>query len=340
MDDTNPSITGVSVTNLVAEKQTATISAVDEGSGIYGYYIGQVDPDTNRVTYGTTNTGIVNAAGTWYFSVKDKAGNVTTQTMQFVKAGLYGNGGTVTPTSVVVKAGSTITLPTPTRTGYDCTGWYNTTSGGAKYANAGGAYKINTSVNMYAQWTAKTYSITFNANGGSVAESVRNVTYGQAYGTLPTPTRSGYEFLGWFTAASGGAQVTSASVMGAGNVTVYAQWRQGVQTVTLYIDGTVSFLSGPHYNDQGQTYNFYRTHGSTTIDLGSATNIKVLSMNRSCECNIGLVINGSYEQINNQGILWTSEFTCSGGTLSVYGDRTSFTGSASCSGSYITIQYW
>ena len=70
------------------------------------------------------------------------------------------------------------------------------------------------------------YTVTFNANGGSVSPTSRSVASGAAVGTLPTPTRSGYTFAGWWTAASGGSQV-SASTKVYGNKTYYAHWTKG-----------------------------------------------------------------------------------------------------------------
>ncbi|MCL1905741.1 MAG: InlB B-repeat-containing protein, partial [Clostridiales bacterium] len=69
-----------------------------------------------------------------------------------------------------------------------------------------------------------THTVTFNGNGGTPSEATRTVTDGAAIGTLPTATRSGsYTFNGWFTAASGGTQITAATVI-TGDVTYYAQW--------------------------------------------------------------------------------------------------------------------
>ena len=48
---------------------------------------------------------------------------------------------------------------------------------------------------------------------------------GSLIGELPTATREGYEFLGWFTAAVGGTQVTSATVV-TKDVTFYAHWKR------------------------------------------------------------------------------------------------------------------
>lgn len=70
-----------------------------------------------------------------------------------------------------------------------------------------------------------TYTVTFNANGGSVGTTSKTVTAGSTYGTLPTPTRSGYTFLGWYTAAEGGTQITSSTTVSlSANQTLYAHW--------------------------------------------------------------------------------------------------------------------
>lgn len=76
-----------------------------------------------------------------------------------------------------------------------------------------------------ANWKINTYTLTYNANGGSVNATSKSLTYGSQYGNLPTPTRTGYTFNGWYTAASGGSKVSSATTMGAGNITIYAQWK-------------------------------------------------------------------------------------------------------------------
>ncbi len=55
-------------------------------------------------------------------------------------------------------------------------------------------------INIYGLLPEK-FTITFNANGGSVSTSSKVVTYRSTYGDLPTPTRSGYTFLGWFSDA-------------------------------------------------------------------------------------------------------------------------------------------
>ncbi len=73
--------------------------------------------------------------------------------------------------------------------------------------------------------TRPAYTVTFNANGGSCSTATKSVKYSASYGTLPTPTRSGYTFNGWYTSASGGTKVTTSTMVTAtGNHTLYAHW--------------------------------------------------------------------------------------------------------------------
>ena len=73
--------------------------------------------------------------------------------------------------------------------------------------------------------TLPVFTTTFNANGGTCSTGNKAVTYGNTYGTLPTPTRTGYNFDGWYTAATGGTKVTSSTTVAAtGNHTLYAHW--------------------------------------------------------------------------------------------------------------------
>ena len=72
---------------------------------------------------------------------------------------------------------------------------------------------------------ASGYTVTFNANGGSVSSASATTGTDGKLASLPTPTRSGHTFNGWFTAAMGGTQVTTSTVF-TQNSTIYAQWTQ------------------------------------------------------------------------------------------------------------------
>ena len=81
-------------------------------------------------------------------------------------------------------------------------------------------------------------NVTFNANGGSVGTASTTVYEGFQYGSLPTPTRSGYTFDGWYTAASGGSKVTSSTIVSTdANHTLYAHWKGMNYTVKFNANG-------------------------------------------------------------------------------------------------------
>ncbi|MCL1794875.1 MAG: InlB B-repeat-containing protein [Oscillospiraceae bacterium] len=79
--------------------------------------------------------------------------------------------------------------------------------------------------------STKTCTITFNANGGSVNPGSQTVASG-GKPTLPTPTRSGYDFKGWYTATSGGSQVTNSTTINS-SMTLYAHWAAKQQTAII-----------------------------------------------------------------------------------------------------------
>ena len=66
-------------------------------------------------------------------------------------------------------------------------------------------------------------TVTFDAGGGDVDEAERNVQKGSVIGELPSAVRDGYTFLGWFTAAEGGDEVTAETVVNA-DMALYAHW--------------------------------------------------------------------------------------------------------------------
>ncbi len=71
-----------------------------------------------------------------------------------------------------------------------------------------------------------TRTVTFNVGGGSAIETV-DIRVGQPIGTLPTPTWQGYDFLGWFTEAEGGAAITPETIV-TEDLTIYAHWERNV----------------------------------------------------------------------------------------------------------------
>ena len=131
---------------------------------------------------------------------------------------LDGQGNTIKQESL--PEGSTIVPPdTPTRTGYTFNGW-----------NPEPATQMGTSNLTYtAQWIAKTIIITWNQNYTDCPETTTSeYTYNGEEIAMPAPIRTGYKFNGWFTASSGGTQITDVGNTNkpADNTTYHAQWTE------------------------------------------------------------------------------------------------------------------
>ncbi|MBQ3584877.1 MAG: PASTA domain-containing protein [Lachnospiraceae bacterium] len=136
-----------------------------------------------------------------------------------------GEGGTVSGNSITVYYDEVCgKLPTCTRTGFTFDGWYTSVAGGDKITETS-KYYVQGDSTVYAHWTANTYTITFDPNGGTVGTSNISYKYGSVYSNMPTPARKQYTFDGWYTASSGGTKITSSTgVTITSNQTLYAHW--------------------------------------------------------------------------------------------------------------------
>ena len=125
-----------------------------------------------------------------------------------------------------------ITLPTNvSKTGYTFAGWYDAATNGNKVTTIP-ANACNKNLTYYAKWTAHTYTVQYNANGGNGTMTNSSHTYDIAKAlTANTFTRTDYRFLGWSdstTATSAkytdGASVKNLTSENGANVTLYAVW--------------------------------------------------------------------------------------------------------------------
>lgn len=163
------------------------------------------------------------------------------------------NGGSNAPSSQTKWYGEKLKLSStkPTRTGYIFKGWAtSSTATSAKYPVGGSyTYTANESVTLYAVWEAITYTIKFNANGGSNAPSSQTKTYGKTLVlTTNKPTRTNYNFEGWglssntstVTYNAGGNYTKNASD------TLYAVWS------LAYAKPRITNFSVSRVNQNGQ----------------------------------------------------------------------------------------
>ncbi|MDD3898852.1 MAG: InlB B-repeat-containing protein, partial [Syntrophomonadaceae bacterium] len=139
--------------------------------------------------------------------------------------------GSYAPTSGVgdYYSNDTVNIAAGTRDGYTFVNW--TSPDGVSFAKAGSASTTFTmpgkDVTVTANWqqgspTTK-YTVIFNANGDSVSPASAQTGIDGKLTALPTPSRSNHRFDGWFTAVSGGTQITTDYVFTA-NTTIYAHW--------------------------------------------------------------------------------------------------------------------
>ena len=203
--------------------------------------------DAYHIEWGTNSGYEINLpAGTYqayvdasnYFECK--MSNVITFTVSdaVYNVNFNANGGSTPTSSKRVTYNSTYgDLPTPSRSGYRFLGWYTSASGGSRI-ESGTTFAITWDQTLYAHWSANSYNVVFNANGGSTPTSNKNVTYNSTYGDLPTPSRSGYRFLGWYTSANGGSRIESGTtVYITSNQTLYAQWERTAYTISYNTNG-------------------------------------------------------------------------------------------------------
>ena len=279
-----------------------------------------------------------------------------------IKLTLNGNGGTLGTSAVWYYYGTSkfysneactsqitkITLPT--RTGYTYSMFTGDgTSGGNKgerYTNADGSFTGDLATDIYknatltAQWTAKTYTVSYNANGGSVSPSSTTVTYNSTYGTLATPTRTDYRFDGWYTAASGGTKITSSTkVTITANQTIYAHWTQYTAknvtgSTTKYYTSLNSALNEASTTVQFSTTTTLLKNTSETINITQPIIRTLLNMNgktitgvfinnntsASISIGNGTITNSKDRVIYNAGVMNITSGTYTG-SYSGYGEK-------------------
>ena len=150
------------------------------------------------------------------------------------------NGGTIKSGNVTnYTYGEGAALPTDVeKSGHTFAGWYENEelTGSAVAAISDTDYGDKT---YYARWTSKTYSITFNTDGGTIKGNyVTGYSYGEG-AVLPTDVeKSGYTFAGWYDNEElTGSAATAISNTEYGDKTYYAKWTANTYSVKLHLNG-------------------------------------------------------------------------------------------------------
>ena len=161
----------------------------------------------------------------------------------------------------------TIPASVPVKTGHSFKGWYTAKTGGKLY-NA--VTSITASTTFYAQFEANKYVVTWDLGTGQ--SETTEQTYGEKL-ILPTePTRKNAEFLGWFTEATGGTQVTANDVFTeTADKTYYAHWE-----ITEVFSVTVPVVLPLTVDENGEVHT-----GAAEIINGSTGEVIVSSVSIS-----------------------------------------------------------
>ena len=213
------------------------------------------------------------------------------------------NGGTVSPSSYTVDAGSSLTLPTPKKAGYTFVGWY--TSSGSKLSST---VTVNGSATLTAQWTAiptatptttkAKRTVTLNPNGGTLSPSSYTVDAGSSL-TLPTPKKAGYAFAGWYL--NGNKMSTTVTVNNSATLT--AQWTAiPTSTTTNVATQSISITSATPNRTSGTTtdkyaYTITTNIPATKVEFVFSGNSKVFYVNSNGTNNL----NAGSIQFSNGG---------------------------------------
>lgn len=190
-------------------------------------FANKVSGDKIKVT--VKHNGYMDASGE--ITILDAVYNVTLNT----------NGGVLANESDNIThytQGTVVTLPTPTKVGYQFEGWYENKDFTGNKVTMITADSEGDKV-YYAKWIAETYAISYELNDGIIAdgENVTSYTYGVG-ATLPTPTKAHYKFGGWYEKSDfSGESVKTILTNEIGAKTYYAKWIADTYKVTLNTQG-------------------------------------------------------------------------------------------------------
>lgn len=246
-----------------------TLMTIDLGTTVpmYGLVIGpgssSVSGNVELVTSGTATLEVTtNETEYSYTLAYDKRGGTGTFDNQ-----------TGSNTGTSPSYTFTIRSNIPTRTGYTFLGWSKSSTATSASYSPGGSITVTSSgtTTLYAVWKIKTYTVSYNANGGSGAPSSQTKTHGETLRLRTgTPTRSGYIFQGWATSSTGAvAYQPDDEYTNDASVTLYAVWGAAASTVsapngTLNSSLTISITR----SNTSYTHDLSYSYGGQTGSIG------------------------------------------------------------------------
>jgi|GEM_PF-6197011 len=221
-------------------------------SDVNGYSVAWYTAKGTKVTSDMIVTSAKTLYARWTMSVNlafngGSGGSATltatygSNTLQDVTVPTWGDEGTMAFTGYYTSDVGGPVVIAPPAIGTTVTGFVQGTAVEGYIDSSGNWIKSPTTsaVTLYAQWD-DAYTVTFEYHSGSGPITTKAVVKNQQIGALPTATKTGYTFNGWFTEATGGSIIETTTVI-SDNIVVHAQWKAAEYTVTLDpADGSVS----------------------------------------------------------------------------------------------------
>ena len=282
---------------------TAIANPVKTGYTFNGWKVNGGAAVKNLTLGATDYTNVISLQATW---------SANKYTVAFDKQN--GTGGSTSAAVTFNSAMPAITVPT--RTGYTFGGYYTAKNGGGtQYYTSSGAsaknWNIAANTTLYAKWTAKTYTVTFDKQNGTGGSASVTATFNGAMPAITVPTRTGYTFGGYYTAKNGGGtQYYTASGASAknwnitANTTLYAKWTANTYTITYNankpgrasasIAGSTAKSTHTYDVAKSLTANGYSLVGWTFRGWATSANGAVLYGDEDTVKNLTSTANGTY----------------------------------------------
>ena len=266
------------ITKVISSFGTSRSSGSGSFTGTYSISGNGSATKTITVTFRNFNDDNDDSA------TKNVTFNVTVPAWTSYTVKYNANGGSGAPGNQTKWKGQTLTLSStkPTRTGHSFLGWSTSSSATSATYSAGGSYTTDAATTLYAVWKANTYTVKYNANGGTGAPANQTKTYGVAL-TLASakPTRTNYNFKGWSASSTATTATYSAGGSYTNNaaITLYAVWELAYMKPSL-TDITVERCDKDGITTDDGTYaivtfgwSTYKTATNAVITWTSSDNV-------------------------------------------------------------------
>ena len=205
-------------------------------------------------------------------------------------------------------------LKDPTREGYKFLGWYTYVNYTQKFMGIPKGSTGNRT--LYAKWEPATYTITYNTNGGTNnTQNPSTYTVEDTIAELNSPTKKGYDFLGWYTDANFTTKLSGISKGTTGDIKLYAKWGIITYKITYMLSGGTNSSANP----TGYTI---ASNSITSLSNPTKAGYKFLGWytNASFTTKFSKIAKGSIGNVTLyakwEAITYTITYNTNGGTIS------------------------